>query len=100
MRSKRVYLVLLVLTILGAILRFYKLDWGEGFFFHPDERNIASAVLNLDPGQGDFNPNFFAYGSFSIYLTYAIGVFLSFLTKTNWLQFEKVILIGRGISGL
>ena len=97
MNKKRLFL-LFILTLIGAILRFYKLDWGQGFFFHPDERNIASAVLNLDPVKGDFNPNFFAYGSFPIYVTYAIGAILSFLTKTNWLEFGKIILIGRIIS--
>ncbi len=96
--NKRILITLSCLTIIGGVLRFYKLDWGQGFFFHPDERNIASAVLSLNPAEGDFNPNFFAYGSFPIYVTYAIGAILSFLTKTNWLEFGKVILIGRGIS--
>lgn len=95
--GKRALLILFFLTIIGAFLRFYNLSWGNGFFFHPDERNIASAVLNIH-FPDDSNPNFFAYGSLPIYLTYAIGALLTFLTKTNWLEFEHTILIGRAIS--
>ncbi|MEI7579039.1 MAG: phospholipid carrier-dependent glycosyltransferase [bacterium] len=61
-------LILVAIIICGAILRFYNLKWDEGYYFHPDERNIAGGVVNLDPAKGDYNPNFFAYGTLPIYL--------------------------------
>jgi hypothetical protein len=57
------------LTVIGAGLRFTNLNWGEPWWFHPDERNIASAVTRLYwPDQMD--PEFFAYGSLPIYIIY------------------------------
>ncbi|HUW21266.1 MAG TPA: glycosyltransferase family 39 protein [Candidatus Bathyarchaeia archaeon] len=59
---------LFVTLLLGAFFRFYRLDWGEGLFFHPDENNIASSISQLKPP--DFHPHFFAYGHFPIYWVY------------------------------
>lgn len=83
-------IILLVILVLGAVLRFYNLDWGDGHFFHPDERNIGMAVANINPKNGDFNPNFFAYGSFPIYMIY-------FFSKGN---FELSLLTGRFLSAV
>lgn len=54
-------------------MRFYNLNWGENNFFHPDERNIGIATANINIEQGDYNPDFFAYGSFPIYMIYAFS---------------------------
>ena len=54
-------------------MRFYNLDWGEQNFFHPDERNIGIAVTNINFARGDYNPDFFAYGSFPIYMIYMVS---------------------------
>ncbi|MBU1129690.1 glycosyltransferase family 39 protein [Patescibacteria group bacterium] len=51
---------------LTIFTRFYKLDWGDSLFFHPDENNMASSVSKLEIG--DLNPHFFAYGQFPLYL--------------------------------
>jgi hypothetical protein len=64
--------------LLGAFFRFYKLDWGEGIFFHPDERNIASLATSISP---PIDPQFFAkgtfaYGSFISYLIFGVNLFL------------------------
>jgi hypothetical protein len=48
--------------------RFYGLRWGNGFFFHPDENNMAQAISQLSPS--NLNPHFFAYGQFPLYLGY------------------------------
>lgn len=55
------YLVLLVL-LLGFFLRAYNINWGAPFYFHPDERNIAS-LLSQNPLQ-DF-PSYIFIGTFS-----------------------------------
>lgn len=70
--------ILLALTIfLGFSLRIFNINWDNGYIFHPDERAIimtvdkliypTSAEGFLSP-QSSFNPNFFAYGNFPIYL--------------------------------
>lgn len=90
---------LLSVVILGAFFRFYNLNWDEGHFFHPDERNIALAVSKIAfPDQ--LNPEFFAYGSLPIYFYRAIGESLVFLTKNrDWVtEWPKINLIGRGVS--
>lgn len=81
--------------IAGIFLRFYKIDWGNGLFPHPDERNIAGAISNLSfPEQ--MNPKFFAYGGFPIYLYYFTGLILDkIFSKEGWLSFDNFILIGR-----
>ncbi|MCA9382847.1 glycosyltransferase family 39 protein [Candidatus Dojkabacteria bacterium] len=80
--------LLMLIILIGSFVRFYNLAWDEGWFFHPDERNIASAVLNLDPEVGDYNPDFFAYGTLPIYLT---RVF-------SGNDFPQAILVGRTMS--
>ncbi len=65
--------VLLSLIAIGVFFRFYNLNWGVPFYFHPDERNIASSVSQLQfPDQ--MNPHFFAYGSLPIYTIYFTGL--------------------------
>ena len=60
---------LLLIVFIGALLRFFKLDWGNGYFFHPDEYHLAAAVSRLSfPEQ--LNPGLFSYGSLSVYLIY------------------------------
>lgn len=72
LRSNVVFFVFL-LTLFGAFFRFYHLNWGAPYYFHPDERNIASSVSQLVfPGQ--MNPNFFAYGSLPIYVIFFTGL--------------------------
>lgn len=83
-------ILLAVIVLLGGIVRLYNYDWGEGNFFHPDERNIAISVSKLNFEAGDYNPDFFAYGSLPIYILYVIS-------KGN---FETTLIAGRIISGL
>ena len=57
---------LLLILILLFLTRFLFVDWGHGFYFHPDENNMASAVTKLS--YHNLNPHFFAYGQFPLYL--------------------------------
>lgn len=57
-----------VLVFLTLITRFWGLWWGNGFFFHPDENNMAMSLSQLTTD--NFNPHFFAYGQFPLYLGY------------------------------
>jgi hypothetical protein len=62
------------LLVFGVITRFFKLNWGDNFAFHPDENNMASAVTTLS--WNDLNPHFFAYGQFPLYLAFITIQFL------------------------
>lgn len=57
----------LFLIILTILTRFVGISWGDGFFFHPDENNMARSISDMKP---DLNPHFFAYGQFPLYLAY------------------------------
>ena len=99
MLSKKKLLLLILST--GAFLRFFNLTWGGGYYFHPDENNIAHSVLNLSWPKLD--PQFYAYGQFSPYLTYfsaqSYNLF-SFTHHQKNLSFSEVIFFLRFWSAL
>ncbi|MFZ2025850.1 MAG: DUF192 domain-containing protein [Microgenomates group bacterium] len=75
---KRFVVILLILILIYT--RFVNLQWGLPYPMHPDERNMAVAIeqLNCDfksPISSFkltecFNPHFFAYGQLPLYLSY------------------------------
>lgn len=97
--KKNINWPLILILLIAAILRFYHLMHDDPYFFNPDERNMASAVTRFSlpekiisipaclfsefiiQKQADndqrlttdcsFNPHFFAYGQFPLYLAYA-----------------------------
>ena len=111
---KRVYLQYVILTVIllvAACLRFYGLAWDGGYLFHPDERKILLVVseLRLPANAFEFfssdsplNPKFFAYGSFPIYLLRILGALAptpSFAVP--WREdFVGLALLGRALSAL
>jgi hypothetical protein len=52
----------------AAALRFLGLDWDGGHAVHPDERRISFALEDIRFRPLDLNPDFFAYGSFPLYV--------------------------------
>ena len=100
MKRKVVTLFLVLLTLTGLFLRSYNLNWGSPYFFHPDERNIASAVLNIN-FPDSLNPHFFAYGAFPIYLVSLMNRFIGLFLKTSsYDHFALAILVGRFFSAI
>lgn len=74
---RRETLFLALILIAGAALRCYGLNWDEGQWIHPDERQIYFVVGDLGwpdslaqalSPDSPLNPKFFAYGSLPIYL--------------------------------
>lgn len=73
-----------IFVLIAAVLlytRFVGLDWGLPFPMHPDERNMADAVVRLTcdasiQSLADFkncyNPQFFAYGQLPLYLAFVV----------------------------
>ncbi len=81
------YCLIVLLFVLLVYSRFIGLGWGLPYPMHPDERNMANAVqqLQCDPStslrtsfQNCFNPHFFAYGQVPLYLGYIIVYILKF----------------------
>ncbi|MGE4245734.1 MAG: glycosyltransferase family 39 protein, partial [Parvibaculaceae bacterium] len=66
-KDRNASLAMLVLVLAGALLRFQGLDWDVGLFFHPDERNIATAAARL-AWPDHLVPDFHAYNGLSLYL--------------------------------
>lgn len=60
------------------ITRLFRLDWGFPYLFHPDENNINRSVIQLTCSKTQFldclNPNFFAYGQLTIYLSAVLNL--------------------------
>jgi hypothetical protein len=99
-------LILFFIVGIGIVLRLYNINWGAPYYFHPDERNIASSVSQLYLTK-NLNPHFFAYGSLPIYLVYLLSVFVNlvsyFFTATGdvlSVSFETAIIIGRLVSSI
>lgn len=96
--KKRKFNILpLVIFFIAALFRFYNPNWDNGFLFHPDERNIAASVSRIR-FFSQMNPQFFAYGSFPIYLYRVTGDLIDkyFPARTGWTyDWEKINVIGR-----
>lgn len=100
--SKR-QLIFLVILIFGAACRFFNLNWGSPYYFHPDERNIAGSISHMY-WEKTLNPNFFAYGSFWSYLVlFAVKStlrfsFFDFFISTD--PFSRAIIFLRFLSAI
>lgn len=101
--------ILLGLVMLGCGLRLYGLNWDAGNSFHPDERQILFHVTALgwpkswaefvNPAHSPLNPQFFAYGSFPIYLLAVIGRVLGY-DLHDPKNFFTLTLVGRVVSAI
>ncbi|OGH10525.1 MAG: hypothetical protein A2857_00870 [Candidatus Levybacteria bacterium RIFCSPHIGHO2_01_FULL_36_15] len=85
--------ILLLILAIGIFFRFYNLNWGSPFYFHPDERNISSSVTQLNFPQ--MNPHFFAYGSLPIYAIYFTGVVINYIQSIFFYQIPIINQITR-----
>ncbi|MDO8658225.1 MAG: glycosyltransferase family 39 protein [Candidatus Levybacteria bacterium] len=99
-------IILLGILLLGFFLRVYGLNWDQGNHLHPDERAIVMFALPLKlPStfseffsiQSPWNPHFFAYGSFPLYLLKISGNILSNFDPLLG-SYDKINLVGRAIS--
>ncbi len=101
-------IVLLTIILTAIALRLYGLDWDQGSHLHPDERAIVMFTTALEwpknineffSPNSSWNPHFFAYGSFPIYLLKIAGDIGSIFNPTLG-QYDGINLIGRFISAL
>ncbi|PIY72292.1 hypothetical protein COY87_01775 [Candidatus Roizmanbacteria bacterium CG_4_10_14_0_8_um_filter_33_9] len=107
-----VKIVILIAVLLLLYTRFVNLGWGLPYPLHPDERNMANAVqqlnCNLQPPIASFqslssclNPHFFAYGQFPLYFAY-FGILLFHLISgiNAAITFNEVTIALRIISAI
>lgn len=101
-----IYIFWILVTGLLVYSRFINLGWGLPYPMHPDERNMANAIQGLNCVISNlkecFNPHFFAYGQFPLYLGYLITFFIK-LFKGNIklpISFDEAALGIRTISAL
>jgi len=122
MRKIKGILLIFLIAVL-VYTRFVNISWGLPYPFHPDERNMANAIQGLNCKisnhevdqrslhgpeanfvllQGCFNPHFFAYGQFPLYLGYG-GIELYHLVTNkikNPITYEEATLVLRIISAV
>lgn len=100
---------LIAILTLGAIFRFYGINWDQGFHLHPDERflTMVGNAMKLpntffeyfDPKISPFNPanigyTFFVYGTLPLVLNKLVALILQNDT------YNEFTLQGRFLSGL
>lgn len=97
-KKNKLYFLYILVFIALIYTRFSGLDWGLPYPMHPDERNIAVAIQGLS--FSNLDPNFYAYGQFSIYLGFLVAkIFQFFDGDLNYLvSFSESILALRSIS--
>ena len=103
-RNNNTFIVLILILILSFIVRVFGYNWDGQSSFHPDERMIGFVVDRLDWDFQNFfspiskmNPNFFAYGSFPIYLLWIIRQIVEILSGSK-LTFDNLLNLGRIVS--
>jgi len=102
-RTIIVPIILFFLMALVIYTRFVGLDWGLPYPMHPDERNMVISILQLNCNtpvfQECYNPHFFAYGQFPLYMTFIVSMLVQpLLGQFDVLHFETVTLVLRSIS--
>ncbi len=107
MRYKTIIVPIFLFLLIALVIytRFVGLDWGLPYPMHPDERNMVISILQLDCKtivfQECFNPHFFAYGQFPLYLTFIISMLVQpLLGEFDVLHFETVTIALRSVSAI
>lgn len=93
--------LLLAALVLGAILRFYGLNWDGPNAFHPDESTILAAASRVTPWT-KLDPEFQVYNGFTVYLYHFLGELVGFVTRNPAIahEWEPLQIIGRACSAL
>lgn len=103
MKIKLEIIIPLILLFILLYSRFVGLNWGLPYPMHPDERNMAVAITQLScktlSPEDCFNPHFFAYGQFPLYLAYIISFVTSYILP-NIGKFEHATMALRFISAI
>lgn len=105
-RQVKLKIVLSIIILLGVFLRFYGINWDKSCCLHPDERAIImfttpisfpSSIEEFLSTSSPWNPHFFAYGSFPIYLLKSVLTLTGFLNPI-YASYQMAGVVGRHIS--
>jgi len=103
------WLLLLIILLLAASLRFTHVAWDELRHLHPDERFLSMVINDVqwpNSMRDYFNSQnstlspyntgktFFVYGTFPVFLTKMVG------DSTGFIGYDKYTFVGRILSGL
>jgi DNA-binding beta-propeller fold protein YncE len=88
---------LLALFVFALAVRIHRVQWDDGHFFHPDERAIGFAIERLSFVPLRLNPQFFAYGSFPMYVMRAAASAVT-AVRPGFRGFDEAVLVGRVVS--
>lgn len=107
------YLPIILIILVGLSFRLYGINWDEGFAYtpHPDERAIISKVNQIElppisidgakeffnPLLSSWNPRWFPYGSFPIYLLKIVQILYNYVFDSTLFDLR---LSGRIISAI
>lgn len=100
-RSLQLFGVLIAL-LLGAILRFYGLDWARGYYFQPDESvHTIDYLMRLPPTLNPYEVGPYTYGGLPLYLYLFSARGLSWLSQNPvWLDKWHITLVARGYAAI
>src|SRR5438067_2120818 len=125
-RSFMPALLLTLILVVAAGLRFNGLNWDDGKLLHPDERFITDVIANrihapslkllLDPAHSPLNPRSvdpnptnpgqqgrkrqFAYGSLPLFVTDLAAALWGAIRRENWNEFYRIFRVGRVLTVL
>lgn len=105
---KQLYLIstICIIFCIGIFFRLYHLNWDQHSHLHPDERAIVLVTTNLTYPQSvkqflqissPWNPHFFAYGSFPLYLLKISADVLHYF-DARFTTYDMITILGRCIS--
>lgn len=86
-----------LILIVAFIIRFYGMNWDNGFHLHPDERMILM-VANQIHFFDKLNPHFFNYGSLPIYLLKSIAQAIDLFFASTIATYQGLLNLGRTLS--
>lgn len=84
--TRRHHILLSLILLIGATLRFWHLDWGtdpvDGRFhpLHPDERSLLQAAAEL---RHDLKPTISSYVALSLYLPWLPATLFGFVAESS-----------------
>lgn len=86
-----------LIVLIALILRFYGIDWDQGFHMHPDERMLILVAEKIHFWD-NLNPSFFNYGSLPIYLLKGSSQLIDLLAGTSYANYNGMLYVGRFLS--
>lgn len=91
---------IVVAASLLVYTRFVNLGWGLPFAMHPDERNMAWAIMRLSPIDM-YNPHFFAYGQLPLYAAaILVSIHHKLASISGPITYEEAVIALRAISAV